>query len=281
MKKYVLYNPLANNGNGKGSADALVAKIGECQVDDVTKTDVKAYLSNLAEDDEVYLVGGDGTINHFINDVYGLDVKQNVFVYAGGTGNDFINDVKDAVKDELLLFNPYFKDLPTVFVNDTEYKFINGVGFGLDGMCCQVADDKKAKGKTKINYTSIAIKLLLIDYKPKTATVTVDGVSKTYDHVWILPSMKGRYYGGGMKIAPDQNRLSPDGKVTAVVFHNKGRLKVLMNFSKVFTGEHVKLTDMIEILTGNEITVEYDSPTALQIDGETIRNVKKYTVKTR
>ncbi len=281
MKKYVLYNPLSNNGNGKASADALVAKIGECQVDDVTKTDVKAYLSNLAEDDEVYLVGGDGTINHFINDVYGLDVKQNVFVYAGGTGNDFINDVKDAVKDELLLFNPYFKDLPTVFVNDTEYKFINGVGFGLDGMCCQVADDKKAKGKTKINYTSIAIKLLLIDYKPKTATVTVDGVSKTYDHVWILPSMKGRYYGGGMKIAPDQNRLSPDGKVTAVVFRNKGRLKVLMNFSKVFTGEHVKLTDMIEILTGNEITVEYDSPTALQIDGETIRNVKKYTVKTR
>ena len=281
MKKYVLYNPLSNNGNGKASADALVAKIGECQVDDVTKTDVKAYLSNLAEDDEVYLVGGDGTINHFINDVYGLDVKQNVFVYAGGTGNDFINDIKDAVKDELLLFNPYFKDLPTVFVNDTEYKFINGVGFGLDGMCCQVADDKKAKGKTKINYTSIAIKLLLIDYKPKTATVTVDGVSKTYDHVWILPSMKGRYYGGGMKIAPDQNRLSPDGKVTAVVFRNKGRLKVLMNFSKVFTGEHVKLTDMIEILTGNEITVEYDSPTALQIDGETIRNVKKYTVKTR
>ncbi len=41
----------------------------------------------------------------------------------------------------------------------------------------------------------------------------------------------------------------------------------------------VKLTDIVDIRKGHEVTVEFDKPTALQIDGETIKNVKQYTVK--
>ncbi|MBO4572148.1 MAG: diacylglycerol kinase family protein [Clostridia bacterium] len=281
MKKYLLYNHLANNGNCLAKAEELKAAIGDCELKDVVGLDMHGFIASLAEDDEIHLCGGDGTVNHFANDVADIDLKQNVYLYEGGTGNDFMNDVKDKVENGRLLLNPYLKNLPKVFVNGIEKRFINGIGYGLDGMCCQVADDQIAKGKKKINYTNIAVKLLLIDYKPKKATVTVDGVTKIHEYVWILPTMKGRYYGGGMMIAPDQDRLDPSGKVTVVVFKNKGRLKVLMNFSKVFTGEHVKLTDMIEIVTGNEVTVEYDEPTALQIDGETVRNVKKYTVTTK
>ncbi len=38
---------------------------------------------------------------------------------------------------------------------------------------------------------------------------------------------------------------------------------------------------MCDIRTGHEITVEFDRPTALQIDGETITNVTTYTVKAK
>ena len=33
------------------------------------------------------------------------------------------------------------------------------------------------------------------------------------------------------------------------------------------------------IRSGKDVYVEYDEPTALQIDGETVRNVKSYRVK--
>ena len=38
-------------------------------------------------------------------------------------------------------------------------------------------------------------------------------------------------------------------------------------------------TDVITIVEGREVTVEFDTPCALQIDGETIKDVKSYTVK--
>ena len=56
-----------------------------------------------------------------------------------------------------------------------------------------------------------------------------------------------------------------------------GKLKTLMVFPSIFKGEHVKHTEMCQVLTGREITVEFDQPTALQIDGETILGVTQYT----
>jgi len=278
---YLLFNPLADSGKCIDKVKAFKEKY-DGELRDITTLDVRELIKGLDESDEIFVLGGDGTLNRFCNDVYGLDIKQKIYACPVGTGNDFFNDVKDgpyAERDRVLM-NEYIKRLPKVTVNGVERRFINGIGYGLDGMCCQVADDKKAKGVKKINYTAIALRLCLIDYKPMSAKVIVDGVEKHYDNVWILPSMKGRFYGGGMMIAPSQDRLSADGKVSVVVFYSKSRLKLLANFSKVFTGKHVTLTKMIEILTGNEVYVEYEKPTALQVDGETVRNVAFYKVST-
>ena len=37
---------------------------------------------------------------------------------------------------------------------------------------------------------------------------------------------------------------------------------------------------MVEVLSGNTVTIKFTKPTALQIDGETIRGVTEYTVTT-
>ena len=49
--------------------------------------------------------------------------------------------------------------------------------------------------------------------------------------------------------------------------------------SKIFKGEHVKHKNNIAILEGREITVEFDRPTPLQIDGETILGISSYKTK--
>ena len=50
-----------------------------------------------------------------------------------------------------------------------------------------------------------------------------------------------------------------------------------MAFPGIFKGEHVKHKDMVEVLSGKRITVEFDKPQSLQIDGETILGVTSYT----
>ena len=54
--------------------------------------------------------------------------------------------------------------------------------------------------------------------------------------------------------------------------------KALMVFPNIFKGEHVKEEKIVKIYKGHSVTVEFDKPTALQIDGETIRNVTSYSV---
>ena len=129
--------------------------------------------------------------------------------------------------------------------------------------------------------TAIAIKGLLFHYRPTNAVITVDGVTHTYKKVWLAPTMNGRYYGGGMMPTPNQDRLNPDGTVSTMVVYRAGKLKTLAVFPSVFKGEHIRHHEMVEVLTGRNIRMEFDRPTPLQIDGETILDVRTYEVTGR
>ena len=80
---------------------------------------------------------------------------------------------------------------------------------------------------------------------------------------------------------PDQARLSDKGNVSVMVYYGSGKLKSLMVFPSIFKGEHVKHKEMVEVIKGDVITVKFDKPTALQIDGETVLGVTEYTVRSR
>lgn len=279
--KYIVYNPQCNNKKGEEHAYALKEKLVNAEVADATGLNYKQFLTYLSADDEVYLVGGDGTISRLINELEDAEIQAKLYCYPSGTGNDFAMDVNYGKEktEEFILLNDYIKNLPTVTVNGMTKKFINGVGFGLDGMCCQIGDEKRENNVKNINYASIAVNQLLFKFRKKKATVTVDGKKYEFDNVWIAPTMKGRFYGGGMMVAPAQDRFNPDKNVTTVLFFGKSRLATLIVFPKIFKGEHVNHKKRVATLTGKEITVEFNEPTALQIDGETVKNVKFYTVK--
>ncbi len=163
-------------------------------------------------------------------------------------------------------------------MNGKSYKFINGVGYGIDGYCCEVGDALRQENKTA-NYTAIAIKGLLFHYKPTNATVIVDGEEHTYKKVWLAPTMLGKHYGGGMIPTPGQTRDDPEHTLSLMVFHKSGKMKTLMIFPSIFKGEHVKHTKNIAVHKGHSITVKFDRPTPLQVDGETILNVSEYTAE--
>ena len=276
--KYLLINKQTSNHDVVKRAEEFKNELeGDSELLDCRELDYKDFFSKLNSEDEVYLVGGDGTLNYFINHVDTDNLKNNVYLLPCGTGNDFAHDVNDG-KDEPILLNKYVKNLPTVEVKDIKAKFINGIGFGIDGYCCEVGDKERAKGKQDINYTSIAIKGLLFHFKKVTAQVTVDGETHEFKQVWLAPSMKGKYYGGGMIIAPDQDRYNSERTVTNVVMHKSGKLHTLMVFPKIFKGEHIKHKKMVDVRVGKHVIVEFDKPTALQIDGETIKGVLKYEV---
>lgn len=274
-KRICDFNPLAGNGNSEEDARLLQMVLDEqLEYYDMTRiTNYAAFISGMEKEDYLVIVGGDGTLNRFVNDTNGVEITQEIVYYPTGTGNDFAKDM--GMGENPHTITKYLKDLPTVEVDGKRYRFINGVGFGIDGYCCQVGDElRKVPGK-KVNYTGIAIKGLLFHFAPRNAKVTVDGKEYAYKKVWIAPTMHGKFYGGGMIPTPKQDRDS--GKLSLMLFHGAGRIRTLCVFPSIFKGEHVKHTKMVAVHTGKEITVEFDRPTPLQIDGETILGVTQYT----
>ncbi len=277
---YILYNPKAGNGRGREAAQKLTALFDESSTQFIDITTIRDYtelFASLSPDDTIILCGGDGTINHFVNDTEDIPLPQNILYYATGTGNDFLHDL-GINGEKPVPIRDYIKDLPSVTVNDKTIHFINGIGYGIDGYCCEVGDAMRGSTDKPINYTSIAIKGLLFHFKPVNATVTVDGNQKKYRKVWLAPTMNGRFYGGGMMPTPAQDRTH-NNTVSTLIMYGSGKLKTLMVFPSIFKGEHVKHKEMVEVLTGKDVTVEFDRPTALQIDGETVLNVSKYNVR--
>jgi len=278
-KGYVFYNPLSGNGKGREQAKKLEAFVTDpLEYYDMTRiTNYNALIGGMGADDYIILAGGDGTLNRFINDTADLEIAHEILYYPAGTGNDFGYELGISAENGPANITKYLEHLPSVVVKGKTYRFLNGVGYGIDGYCCEVGDKLRAIPGKKVNYTSIAIKGLLSHFDARNAEITVDDQHYTFKKVWIAPTMHGKCYGGGMIAAPEQDRLSEEGKLSLILFHGAGRLKTLCAFPSIFKGEHVKKTKMVTILTGHRITVEFDRPTPLQIDGETILDVSAYT----
>ncbi len=280
---HVLYNPKAGNGRGTEETKKLDAIMeGDTLVyHDITQIDYAQFFQRLKKSDRLIVSGGDGTLNRFVNDTRDVDYSNSVYYFATGSGNDFLHDIGAERGGKPVCIDHYIEDLPEVEVNGKRTLFLNGIGYGIDGYCCETGDKLREKSDKPVNYTSIAIKGLLFHYKTTKAKITVDGEVYEFKKVWLAPTMNGRFYGGGMMPTPEQDRLSEAGNLSTMVYFGCGKLRALMAFPSIFKGEHVKKKKIIRILTGHEITVEFDRPTALQIDGETVTGVTKCVMRSR
>ncbi|MBQ9749132.1 MAG: diacylglycerol kinase family protein [Clostridia bacterium] len=279
---YILYNPLSEGENAAEEAEMLSILYYD---DDVHIVDIRTigaytkFFSGLNSYDKVIVCGGDGTLNHFINDTDGIDIRCNILYHAIGKGNDFMRDIGETAGANPVSVNKYLRGLPYVYVNGKKYRFINSVSLGVDARCCETCGKLKRRANKPVIRKSVAAKEILFRVRPTSAVVTVDGKQYTYEKVWIAPTMKGRFYGGGMMPTPSQDRTDPEGKVSLMVLHGSGKLKTLAVFPSIFKGKHIKHTEMVAIHTGHNIHVTFDRPTSLQIDGETFLGVTEYSVK--
>lgn len=92
---YLLYNPKSSKGADKQKIESIKERlIGDVICQNVLEDDkYLEILQKLTKDDDVILVGGDGTLNKFVNKLGGKAPEARVYLYANGTGDDFFKDV--------------------------------------------------------------------------------------------------------------------------------------------------------------------------------------------
>lgn len=281
MDKYmILFNPLSQKGAGLKNAKKIERFFADAQFayEDITKiSDPVSFLKGVDAGTKVVLTGGDGTVSKMMDTLYKQELDRPLFYYGAGSGNDFLRDIGKSPKDPPFPINEYMEHLPLVKVNGLSLRFVNGVGLGLDGFCCEQVNLAHQAGK-EISYGTVALKGVLGQYKPVDAVVTVDGDRQEYKNVWLAPVMFGSYFGGGFKMAPAQSRNDPKRLVTSIVFHDVTRLSAPFKLLKVKSGGGEQMPEYASYRTGKHVIAEFSAPAPFQIDGENISNVSRYEV---
>jgi diacylglycerol kinase (ATP) len=101
-------------------------------------------------------------------------------------------------------------------------------------------------------------------YRNKEMAITVDDKPVFSGSVVIVAVANGRYFGGGMCIAPHAEM--DDGLFDIVIMHGLGKIALLLNLPKVYKGTHLDHPFCIS-LRGRKVAIETEQA-LLNLDGE-------------
>ncbi len=279
MHYELLYNPLSKNGETHKLTSRLARKLEKkghtTSIGSLLDIkDVGEYISSLKDDDNIVILGGDGTMHHLANAIAEYDIKQNVFaVKNAGTGNDFVRSLKTGKR--LKRINDYIQGLPNAKNDDGEaVYFVNSVGMGIDAYVCELVNHSR-KGKSDSNYFKSTIKAFTKAQRFD-LDVTIDGEKKSFKKVWFAVITNGKYFGGGMKLSPKSDRL--DDQLEVVIVSGLSRFFLMLVFPTIYLGIHRIFKRWIKFYKAKHIVFEAEEGQYVQYDGESTYPVKKLEV---
>ena len=184
---------------------------------------------------EIWIIGGDGTLNYFIN--HYPDVSLPIAVFKGGSGNDFhwmlYRDLSTEQQIEKVLNgSPTAIDLG---ICNGQY-FLNGVGIGFDGAIVKdLLGKKKVAGKASY---LLSILKHVVGYGEKPCAIELGGLTFSQS-CFMISVANGQRYGGGFKVAPKAS-LS-DGLLDVSIVGKIPPLMRLKYLPVIEKGEHLAL----------------------------------------
>ena len=121
---------------------------------------------------DVWIVGGDGTLNYFVN--HYPEIRLPLVIFNGGTGNDFHWLLYGKMSfDEQLQLALSAEPKPIDLGRCNGKFFINGVGVGFEGEVARGLTGKKKKAGKASFMTMILRKIF--SYRSKVYRVIADG----------------------------------------------------------------------------------------------------------
>ena len=216
---------------------------------------------------DVFIVGGDGTLNYFINQYPDIDLP--LVIFNGGTGNDF---------HWLLYANKTLEEQIEVALNESPKPidigkcngryFINGVGVGFEGAVAKaLTGKKKHSGKTSFLITVLKN---IFTYRSKNYWIQSSN-ELTQGKKLLVDISNGARAGGGFHIAPQAK--ADDGCLDVVIVASINPLQRLRYLQVIEKGNHLKIPIVHHYLT-RQISIASDQMIQYHMDGEYFEDQK-------
>lgn len=284
-KIFIIVNPVSANGttakewpqfrkllleNGYIFEDAITEYPGHAA--DLSRNALKAGYTTIMS------VGGDGTLNEVVNGFFenGQPVAENsrLVVFSRGTGCDFIRTLGIKKGSEDLLAILARNEEKQIDVGCA--KLIEEDGKTSDRYFINVADTGiGAETANRVNRHTKLLKGLLsfmlgtvstiILYKNKNLEVVIDDENVLSGRMSSVIIANGRYFGGGMKVAPDA--LLDDGVFDVFIFGDLSKTDMIKSFPLIYDGKHLT-HPKVRFFRGRKVKVRSGGKGLIEVDGE-------------
>ncbi len=266
---YLLFNSLS--GSAKKSIKSISKYCKKRKIESklfsILDQNIVDEVLNVAKDtDRIVILGGDGTLNVFVQNPRVKNAIARIMLYKAGSGNDFAREHKGKLID----ITDEVKNTPYFMIDDKRVNFLNGVGMGIDACVCDEVNKNPDAGyfKTAVN--------IFKTFKPFSVDLTVDGKLNHFDDVYFFVCMNGKNIGGGMKVAP--NAVRNDGILDVYIIKGKNYKQIVLLFPLIYLGLHTLAKKHVFHLRGKEIEALASVSLPVQADGEVTRDVTRFKV---
>jgi YegS/Rv2252/BmrU family lipid kinase len=228
----------------------------------------------------IVAVGGDGTLNEVVNGCFQatptpLADGLTVGLIASGTGSDFrrtlgLSTRPARIAELLAAGTTRVIDVGRVEFSDGVVRhFVNIADCGIGGEIVAAVNGRglKAGGLLGSMVFSLASLATLVGYRNREVILEVDGQA-THRRVQQVVVANGRYFGGGMQIAPLAHL--DDGLLDVIVVGDLSRLAAVGALPRLYRGRHLSLT-AVEMQRGRRITIQSadkGEPLRFDLEGE-------------
>lgn len=278
MKHLFIINPVAGKGNAGKFIDQI-EKYFKNKEDTyiIEKTKGQGHATIITKEYvnhdlwRVYSVGGDGTLNEVLNGLAGS--SSSLGVIPAGSGNDYFRSL-DTNNDESLLARTIegsIKKCSLGLVN--KRYFLNVASAGIDAEV--VHNARKFKKLPFLNGQGayiLGIFYTVFNYRSFKSKISFN--NQTHHKSTLLMAVaNGKYYGGGMKIAPRADIYSKEFEIYHI--DDAKPLRILNLFPTLIRGAHDTLRE-VQSYQSNKISLYSKEGFMLNVDGE-IERVERAT----
>ena len=235
--------------------------------------DAAALASEAARTGAKFIIacGGDGTVSEVANGILSSGKDVELGILPSGTGGDFRRTLEIPSQSRAAARVLSTGRTVKIDIGRVSYVDHNGaeamryfLGVASCGMSTKVIERVKAE---KISFAASLLQTAIRN-DPVRLVVQLDDSHERHLVVSNLCVANARYFGGGMKIAPDAKLT--DGKFDVVSVGDLSALKIFTSAPRVYTGSHLSMPEVSHALA-RKVTIRAADRTgevALEVDGE-------------
>jgi len=230
-----------------------------------SRDELRDELTRAAEKglSRILILGGDGTFSETVNVVYRLQLPLSLGFLAGGRGADFIRSLH--IHRRAGTQSPLFTCDCFRVESDLGARYgLNVVSTGLSGAVVERIQSKVPHLPASLLYIVTAIRCSL-KFKACELNLRIDGEKYTHERSLVVAIANGRFFGGGMPIAPEAN--ISDGILEVVTLPWRPYPAILKLAVDLYRARHPGRND-VNVRKGKRISVVTCEGAHLEIDGD-------------